>query len=336
MPFLFCNIGKFSLLALPNKKILSWFFKAVILVLAAWFIYHKFLTKDNELKEFSHFISSLDQTYVTIVLIAVSVLMLLNWMVEALKWQYVSRKLVDITKWQALESVFCGLTWAIFTPNRVGEYGGRIMFLPPRKRIHGLFAMIVGSLGQNLVTNILGLTGGIWFVYTYREKLHVSPLIFMGMVVLVAVFLLMLILFYFNIELLVIVLGRIKFISKYRRFFQIMARYHTDELGTILWYSFIRFAVFTLQYYLLIHLLLPQIDAVTIVMMVFTFLIIQSALPSLDIFDIGVRSFTATSLFAYITDQQLAVVACVSIIWLINLIIPAVIGCFFVLKLKFF
>ncbi|RYY36462.1 MAG: hypothetical protein EOP46_06340 [Sphingobacteriaceae bacterium] len=317
------------------KKILSWGLKAAILLLAAWFIYHKLLNKNSDLDQFRHLIAALNRNNVVFTLAAVAVLMLVNWFLEALKWQYVTRKLIDISKWKAIESVFCGLTWAIITPNRVGEYGGRIMFLPNRKRIHGLFAMIVGGLGQNLVTNVLGLIGALWFAHTYLRP-QIDDLYFWCLVVFVAAFLFLLTLFYFNIDLMVRVLNRVKYIKKYHRFFGIMSRYHTTELLTILWYSTARFLVFTLQYYLLIHLLLPQLGAFTVVMMVFTFLIIQSALPSLDIFDIGVRGLTAAKLFAYITTQQLAVVACVSLIWLINLIIPAIIGCLFVFKLKFF
>ncbi|RCH55738.1 hypothetical protein DJ568_07590 [Mucilaginibacter hurinus] len=318
-----------------TKKILSWVLKAAILALAAWFIYHKFLTKNSDLQQFKSLIINLDSTQVTVTLVSVSVLMLINWFLEALKWQYVTRKLVDITRWKAIESVFCGLTWAIITPNRVGEYGGRIMFLPNRKRIHGLFAMIVGGLGQNLVTNILGLIGALWFIYNFKMQ-YLNGLYFACIVVFVAAFLFLLSLFYFNIGLMVKLLNRVRFIKKYNKFFGIMDRYHTTELFVILLYSLARFLVFTLQYYLLIHLLLPEIPMLTIAMMVFTFLIIQSALPSLDIFDIGVRSFTAATLFAGITDQQIAVVVCVSLIWLINLVIPAVIGCLFVFKLKFF
>jgi hypothetical protein len=304
-------------------------------VLAAWFIYQKFTTKNHDLIQFKTLIHNLNANHVIVTLFFVSVLMLLNWFIEALKWQYVTRKLIDISPWQAIESVFCGLTWAIITPNRIGEYGGRIMYLPNRKRIHGFFAMVIAGFSQNLVTNILGLTGVLWFIYNYMFN-YVGNLYFACIVVFVVVFLFFFLLFYFNIGLMVKLLNRVKFIKKYHRFFSIMERYHTSELLNILWFSVSRFAVFTLQYYLLIHLLLPQIPAFSIVMMVFTFLIIQSALPSLDIFDVGVRSLTATQLFAYITSQQLAVVACVSLIWLINLIIPAVIGCFFVLKLKFF
>jgi len=75
---------------------------------------------------------AIGNTRVLFVMSLVFVLMLINWLLEALKWQYLTRNLEQITFWKAIECVFCGLTWAIFTPNRLSEYGGRVMFLSPR------------------------------------------------------------------------------------------------------------------------------------------------------------------------------------------------------------
>jgi hypothetical protein len=83
-------------------------------------------------------------------------------------------------------------------------------------------------------------------------------------------------------------------------------------------------------------LLLPGLPFFEMMMTVVVFIFIQSAMPSLDLLDIGVRSFTAAHLFLYITNQQLAIIAAVSSIWLVNLIIPAILGSVFVLKLRFF
>ena len=71
-------------------------------------------------------------------------------------------------------------------------------------------------------------------------------------------------------------------------------------------------------------------------MMVFNMFFIQSALPTLDLVDVGLRGMTAATFFSYITTEKLAVIACVSSIWFINLIVPAVIGSVFVLKIRFF
>ncbi|GAA4324239.1 lysylphosphatidylglycerol synthase domain-containing protein [Mucilaginibacter gynuensis] len=315
------------------KKILSWLIKAAILVLTFYFIYHQFVKKHDALNDFTNHLKTVGQNQVIITLGFVVLLMLVNWVLESFKWCYLTLELANLTIWQAIEGVFHGLTWAIITPNRLGEYGGRIMFLPPRKRIHGVFAMAVGAFAQNVITNVLGASSGILFLYLY---VSVNSLLFAGLCVgaffLIAGFLV----FYFNINWLVRFLNSIRFLKKYHRFFDIMGRYKKADLLNIMFFSLARFFVFSFQYYLVIHLLIPQISLATMMLVIFVFLFIQSAIPSLDVIDIGVRSLTATTLFSYVTQQPVAVIAAVSSIWFINLIIPAILGSVFVLKLKFF
>jgi hypothetical protein len=115
-----------------------------------------------------------------------------------------------------------------------------------------------------------------------------------------------------------------------------MGKYKPGELLNIMWFCLARFLVFTFQYYLIVHLLIPQIPLLEMTLLMFVFFFIQSAIPSLDVLDIGVRSITAGTLFSYITDQHIAVLVAISLIYIINLIIPAILGSVFVLKLKFF
>ncbi|MGZ3889198.1 MAG: hypothetical protein ACXVI9_01750 [Mucilaginibacter sp.] len=275
----------------------------------------------------------IDRGRAIFVMSCVILLMAVNWITEAFKWKYITRELAGITTWQSIEAVFCGLTWAIFTPNRLGEYGGRVMFLPNRKRIHGMFVMAIGSFGQNVITNVLGLIALMWFAFTF---LHINIAISLALSLAALGFMALMLVFYFNIGWLVTLLNRIKFLKKYHRFFDIIGQYKTAELLNIMWFCLTRFFVFSFQYYLVIHLLLPDMPVFPMMMMVFCMFFIQSALPSLDLLDAGVRSMTASVFFAYITDQNIAVMAAVSSIWFINLILPAILGSVFVLKLKFF
>ena len=233
-------------------------------------------------------------------------LMILNWLLESLKWWHLTRALYPISVWKAIESVFCGLTWAVFTPNRFGEYGGRVMFLPNRKRIHGIFAMAVGAFGQNVITNVLGAGALLWFLFIYIKP---NEWLMLGITVVASVFIAVVITFYFNIKWMVSLLNRIKFLKKFHRFFEIMGKYKPAELLNIMWFCLARFLVFTFQYYLIIHLLIPQIPLLQMTLLMFVFFFVQSAIPSLDLLDI---------------------------IYIINLMIPAVLGSVFVLKLKFF
>ena len=147
---------------------------------------------------------------------------------------------------------------------------------------------------------------------------------------------LFMLIFYFNISWFVFLLNKIKFLKKYHRFFDIMGSYRTSELLHVMWFCLARFFVFTFQYYVIIHLLIPQIPLPQMSLIMFVFFFIQSAVPSLDLLDIGVRSITAGKLFSYITDQTIAIIVAISLIYVINLIIPAILGSVFVLKLKFF
>ena len=187
------------------RKIFSYLLKASILVLAGLFIYHR-VNNNKNLREFQTLVSGISRNQVMVTMTLVLLLMILNWVLESLKWQYLARKLVKISLWQAIEGVFCGLTWAVFTPNRIGEYGGRVLFLPNRKRIYGVFVMAVGSFGQNVITNFTGLAASLWFIYHF---LNVSLWLYLCIAVLTLAFLTMLLIFYFNIRWLVLLLNKI-------------------------------------------------------------------------------------------------------------------------------
>ncbi len=314
------------------RKTLTYLLKIGILLLTIWFVY-RHVNHNKNLGQFVNRIQKIGETQVYTALISVTVLMFLNWVLEAVKWKYLTKLLEKMSLWKAIEAVFCGLTMAIITPNRVGEYGGRILYLPPRKRIHGIFAMAVGSFGQNTVTNVVGTLSLLYFIYTYQQ---LNFWLSFGATLLGAVFITVFLLFYFRIRWLVFLLDKVRFLQKYHRFFSIMAKYSFPQLCSVMLLSLARFAVFSSQYYILIHILLPDLKLVPVMMMVFNLFFIQSAIPSLDLLDIGVRNFIANYLFGFITTQSVAIMACVSCIWLINLIIPAVIGSVFVLKLNFF
>ena len=315
------------------KKISSYLLKLTILILLFWFVYDRIVKDNKNLHEFWNLVSGLDRTVVIITMVAVVLLMFVNWGLESLKWRYLTRLLYQMTLWQATECVFCGLTWAIFTPNRLGEFGGRVMFLPNRKRIHGVFAMAVGSFGQNVVTNVLGAGALVWFLYTY---LHLSIIIMAGVTSMAFIFIVLMLVFYFHIRWMVSLLNSIKFLKKFHRFFEIMGKYKTAELLDIMWFCLARFLVFTFQYYLIIHMLVPEVPIIQMILIMFVFFFINYAIPSLDMLDIGVRSFTAGTLFSYVTHQTIAIVVAVSLIYIINLVIPAILGSAFVLKTKFF
>ena len=328
----FVNLQQNPLMTSGRKKTINTVIKISILVLAAVFIFQK-LNNNKNLSSFERLIANLSTEKVYGILILVFVLMLLNWFLEALKWKFLVKPIQRISIFKAIESVFCGLTLAVFTPNRIGEYGGRIFFLAPRRRVLGVVAMGIGAVGQMVVTNTFGSIAILWFIGRY---VGVDFWLYYGVMILVVCYCFFFLLLYFNISFLLAILNAIKFLKPFQKFFKILSRYKYSELIVVFGYSLFRFAVFTSQYCLIISMLIPSIPLFQVVMMIFILFFIQSALPSLDLLDVGVRTLTATYFFSFITTNDVAVMAATASIWLINLIIPAILGAPFVFKLNFF
>lgn len=269
----------------------------------------------------------------TLILGLVLLMMLVNWSIEAVKWKRLIGAIERISLWLAIESVFCGLTWAVFTPNRLGEYGGRVFFLSPKRRIVGIVAMAVGNIGQLVLTSVLGAIAVCIFIYRF---IPLDIRLFMAVCTAASLFCLFFLVFYFNIKWLNRILLSMKFTRKYGKFYAILARYKTRELFNLILFSLVRYAISSTQYLIMFAWLIPDINYLDVLMIVSVQFLVQSSLPSLGLVDIGVRSVTAVTLFKYVTDQNAAIVACTASIWLVNIIIPAILGSYFVFKLNFF
>jgi len=184
-----------------------------------------------------------------------------------------------------------------------------------------------------VITNVLGAGALIWFLFNY---VHPRQWLMLFVAVMALVFIVLMLTLYFNIKWMVYMLNQIKFLKKFHRFFYIMGNYNFSQLLNVIWFCIARFFVFTYQYCLIIHLMVPQVALFQVALLIFVFFFIQSAIPSLDFVDIGVRGLTASAIFAYVTDNTVAVVVAVSLIYIINLVVPAVLGSLFIFKLKFF
>ena len=314
------------------KKTFSYLLKAGIFVLVIWYCY-KLLVGNNALRDFQNLIFNINPVIIWSVLLLVFFLMLMNWFLESLKWQFICEQFQPIRWKVAVESVFCGLSWAVFTPNRIGEYGGRVLFLNPRKRVFGVIGMMIGSISQMVITNVVGILAVCWFIGRYTD---VSTPFYTLICLFSLGYLTFFLLLYFNIQLINRLLLRFRFLQKFKRFFNLLLRYDRHDLKRIFVYSLLRYIIFTSQYCILMQVIIPDLPIMEMVLMIFILFFVQSALPSLDLFDVGVRSITASYFFSFITSHTVAVMAITACVWFVNLILPAIIGSVFVFKINFF
>src|SRR5690606_5376414 len=102
-----------------------------------------------------------------IALALVLILMLFNWGLEARKWQLLVRSLEQISFLRAFSAILSGVSLSINTPNRIGEYGGRMLYLSNQNKLKSIAAAVVGSLSQLIITIIFGLTGLIYYINNF-------------------------------------------------------------------------------------------------------------------------------------------------------------------------
>lgn len=321
----------FIALTKTQKVYLNYGIKLGIVGLAIWFIVSKINNQQN-LVEFTLLMKSIPSSTMYLTLGIVVFLMLCNWFLEVVKWRYLSRGIEMLSYWKAIQSVFCGLTWAIFTPNRIGEYGGRVLLLAPQNRAKGAVLMGVGLFAQLILTSFFGALSIAWFVTVFVEAPTSVVLAIWLIAIIYAVAFLLL---YFNVHWVDQLVAKIKWLNRVQSFFSVLQEVSFRDLSYVLLLSLARFIIFTSQYVILMLVILPEIPMVSMILMIFILFFVQAAVPSLDIFDFSVRSFVASNLYSYVTAQEIAVMAIVSCIWFVNLILPAIIGSFFVLNVNY-
>ena len=311
------------------KNYLGWTIKLSIALLTIQFLYTK-LNNDESLHELQEIVGKLNVASVIFVFILLIALMALNWLSEAYKWQLMTAKVQPIRYWSSVQTVVCGISLGSITPGRIGDFATRIMMLPPFKRVLGVIVLGMGAFAQFVMFNILASVAIPIFIYIYKPEYMIWVYVMMFASPAYCTLLLML---YFKISAFEKLIDKISFLRRYKRSFAVLSTYDTPFLIRILLISLFRFLILVVQYYLLIQLFIPSITFAQVTLMITLLFTIQSIIPTIDILNIGLRGVTAVYLFSFVTDQYTTIAIITTIIWLINLIIPSVIGLLLIIRL---
>ncbi|MEN9340374.1 MAG: hypothetical protein RIQ62_1686, partial [Bacteroidota bacterium] len=163
---------------LQNKTLKAIFTTAFGLLLFLWMsysLYHQVKQQPNLNEVWHSIILSLSKQGKWSLAVII-LLMMLNWSIEALKWRALLRDIEPISFSLALQSVLTGLSISILTPNRIGEYMGRILYLRNKHKMKALPVQIVGSFALLIVSGFFGLGGLIFYILQIRWNLWILML----------------------------------------------------------------------------------------------------------------------------------------------------------------
>ena len=241
------------------KKTLSFLIKIGIVVFSLYFLYKELVLK-NDIVNFDKSLFFKLITDNIILIVIVLFLMFLNWFLEALKWRYMISKIEKVSIYTSLKAVFAGITVSSFTPNRVGEYGGRVFYLEKADRLKGVIITFIGSMSQLLITILFGsISFIILSELLFESKILFSAISEFKLLVFLLLFLLNVFIFYFfyNVHSFISFFNLNKYINRFKQYIQTFTIYNSSELTNILLFSFSRYIVFSIQFLILLNVEKP-------------------------------------------------------------------------------
>ena len=312
----------------------------LVFFVLAWFIWRQIISQTG-------WRASLDRILVAIKgpdqwrLWLVVLLMPVNWGIEARKWQLAMRPDGGISFSDAFRAIFTGATMASFTPNRMGEYLGRILYVEEGRRVAAISLTMICSMAQLLVTLVLGAGGLIYlFPLLHQRSLAGQPRLEWGLpltLTIIGLLLLGLGLLYFKFPGLTRRLARIPWIRKLGAGIKVLENFDPNILLRILLLSFVRYIVFVVQYSLVFPVFSVSLGFGQVWWGMSVVFLIMAVVPTFTFLtELGLRWGASIQVLELFNTNTIGIFAASFAIWLINLIIPALIGSLLIVSIKLF
>ena len=251
-----------------------------------------------------------------------------NWGLEALKWKRLMQQTQRISFTEAFRGVLTGVSFTLFTPNRIGEYLGRIWHLSAQSRGAAVSLSVAGGLAQLFTTALGGMiayeylrSGGFQLPLLPDTAYAYIPFQWLGWSVTVLLFVI-----YFNMGEAGIFLSRLRWLRSVQSWVQALVQLSKSELVEILLLSFLRYMVFLIQYFLLFQFFGVEISlSIAFIAIAFVFLS-MALIPAMALADLGLRGQLSIWIVGAFSTNSLGIVLTTTTVWFINLILPAIVG----------
>jgi hypothetical protein len=262
--------------------------------------------------------------------------MMLNWGIEAFKWKLSLGPIQNVSFRDAYKAVFSGTTLAFFTPNRTGEYFGRMAHLKEGRRIASIAPTIVCSIGQLLITLFVGSAGLVYIRDKFTGNLQVLfwlDMLFWLSLSAAAV----LTIFYFRVRKLWGWIDRISRIAKWKQYVAVLEDFNATILLQILSLSVLRYLVFILQYFLLFRVFDVQLDWWQAFWSVSVVFLVIAIVPGMGVLtELGIRWQASIQVVQLFSTNFAGIFAASFVVWIINMVIPALAGSLFLMGIRVF
>lgn len=294
--------------------------KIIVFVAMCYLVANRIFLQNNFNSQLALFKQNLSANKILLLISAV-LLMPVNWLLETIKWKALLQN--GNAKFSLLlKGVIAGVTFGLVTPARSGEFVGRVIYLDDEDRAKVFYLSAIGGMAQSIVTIVIG---ALCFALINNDSMLLGMFTGVG-----AVFLLL----YFRFDLLNRLLHNVPFLAARGLVIQHHQLPGLQLQLTVLLISLIRYAVYWLQYVLVFMFFGVSGNTLQVLLHSAVLLLVQTFSPLMPLFDISFRGGSALWVFAPLTDNNLAVLSAVLLIWILNLLLPALAGYLFLARKK--
>ncbi|HRG18492.1 MAG TPA: hypothetical protein PLP39_05345 [Flavobacterium lutivivi] len=287
--------------------------KLLIVIGAFYFIYDK-LTSDKSLN-WEKFWKLADEKFTFSVIFGLLLMSFANRFFEILKWQNLVSTIHTISVGEATKQVLGALAAGIFTPNGIGEYAGKALYFDKNQTKKVVFLNLICNGIQMILTIVFGTIG--LFILGYWQW----GFIIIGLSIFFFLFSILsknITIKGYSIEKL---MNKINEIPK-----------HVHKRNNLL--ALCRFLTFSHQYYFLFLVFGVDLPYATMMATIAVVYFLASSLPSFQFLDFAVKGSVAVFFFGKLGVNDWIVVFVATLMWFLNVVLPVVMGCYYVLKYK--
>ena len=310
------------------KLIFNYFLAPLLFIVLCWTLYKQIINQEDLAERWLQ----VRQSWKNPVFWIVFFLMFINWGIESYKWKVSLAALEKISFFKAFRSVLAGCSITMLTPNRIGEYGGRIIYLKEQNRFTAISVTILGSMSQLMITMLVGT----FSIICMKEVTDVDIASKTGSVLLIIsiVTCIILLLAYFRVATVVKVLEKLPFTQKIVKHLLILSGFSGKLLLRILFLSFLRYLIFILQYILVLKVMKVSIPFADSFLLIAVFYLVMAIAPTAGFIELPVRAVASVQLFSIYSDNTVGIQAAAFAIWMINLVLPAILGSIMIFGVK--
>jgi len=319
-----------------NKNIkifINYFLGPLLFLWLSWSLYREIKNQPHLKSAWQHILQSFHSPLLWN-LVGAFALMIINWSIEAIKWRLSIKEIQKISFLKSFKAVLSGVSFSVSTPNRVGEYLGRLLYMNEGNRLKTISITIVGNLSQLIITLITGCIGIIVLFPKIGGAQIISSIGVKVILYGVIATLLLLTLFYFRLPLLIKWIDRLPGSRRYAYLVKDLEDFNATLLLQLLSLSAVRFIVFIVQYYLLFRLFDVQISWWQVLWTISVSFLILAIIPTIALIELFQRRMVVTTLVGLYSSNELGITFTTAGIWFINLIVPAIIGSLLILSIK--